>query len=99
MGQTYNPYRRISLNIYGYSKKIDCSFSPNSYISLYDRKNMNNTPEVNKIRLKEKIDNRIYTNNINCFDTDIMSIGVNEFCEGEKFRNTIPQFNNIKIIN
>jgi hypothetical protein len=99
MCQTLNPYRRISLNIYDNSKTIDYSFSPNPNFSLYYRKNMSNTPEVSKIRLKEKIDNQTYTNNINCFDTDIMSIGVNEFCEGEKFRNTIPQFNNIKIIN
>ena len=84
--QTNNPFRGIGLNIYNNSRTIDCSFSPNPYISIFCRKNMSIIPEVNKIRLKQKNDNQIYTNNINFFDMDIMSIGVNEFCEGERFQ-------------
>ena len=100
---TYNtmnqPYNKLNPNLYNNSKTIDYNISPSPYMFLYSRKSMNKTPEVNKIRIKGKNDNHIYINSANCFDTDIIAIGVNEFLEGEKIRNTIPQFNNIKIIN
>ena len=90
-GLTYNPYMNNNYDGFYYS-------SP--YVTLnYNRKNIY-TPEVNKIRIKEKLNSNYYSYSYqNSIDDDIFLNGVNEFWEGEDYKNEIPQFNNIKSIN
>ena len=56
------------------------------------------TPEINKMRLKEKMINNL-NNNRNNLDNYFFSNDINEFVEGEKNKKEIPKFNNIRIIN
>ena len=56
-----------------------------------------NTPEINRNKLREKIYNKINIRRTN-FNQDFLFNNVNEFIEGEKYKNEIPTFSNIKII-
>ena len=56
------------------------------------------TPEINKMRLREKMINRL-SNNRNNLDNYFFSNNINEFVEGEKNSKEIPKFKNIRIIN
>ena len=68
----------------------------NSYYNLQNEKReVNNTPEVDKRRVKEKIKSKFSNNNL---EDDTIFSGINEFNDGERYRNTIPEFNNIQII-
>ena len=93
-----------NINLYGYRKTISSFSNHNTYLNqtyyncynnIYNR-NGANTPEINELRLTEK--NKLYANN-NFEINDIFSCGVNEFQEGEKYINRIPNFNNIKAFN
>ena len=97
-GLTYNPYINnnydVNLNYH------TLNYNPSSYLTLnYERKHIY-TPEVDKIRIKEKLNSNFYCYSYeNYNDDDIFMKGVNEFCEGEKYKKEIPQFNNIKCFN
>ena len=95
LGQAFNPYNKMNINMNNNSKTI--TYSSNPYLTLNYRKNLNMS-DVNKIKIKQKIINQIY-NTPQYINHNIITMGVNEFNIGEKYRNTIPQFNNIKIIN
>ena len=56
-----------------------------------------NTPEINRNKLREKIYSHINIRRTN-FNQDFLFNNVNEFIEGEKYKNEIPTFSNIKII-
>ena len=49
--------------------------------------------------MKERINNVIINKYNNYIEDEFFSKGINEFYEGEKYKNEIPQFNNIKNIN
>ena len=55
-----------------------------------------NTPEINRNKLREKIYSQINIRRTN-FNQDFLFNNVNEFIEGEKYKNEIPTFSNIKI--
>ena len=56
-----------------------------------------NTPEINRNKLREKIYSQINIRRTN-FNQDFLFNNVNEFVEGEKYKNEIPTFSTIKII-
>ena len=64
----------------------------------------NNNPIINininfnRIKLREKIYNKMNKKRNNNLDIDYFSNGINEFSQGEKYKNEIRNFNNIKII-
>ena len=66
-----------------------------NYNCQNNKRNMN-TPEVDRIRLKEKINDKF--NNNNYIEDDNIFRGINEFYDGEKYKNDIPKFNNIQSI-
>ena len=87
-----NPVINININYNPiYYNIIQSNSNPNIF-----RKNIK-TPEVNKIKLREKIYNQMH-NRRNNLDIDYLSNGINEFSEGEKYKNEIRNFNNIRII-
>ena len=88
-----------NLNLYN---NLDKNYYPNPYLTInynhqIDRRSIN-TPEVDRIRLKEKI-NSTFNEYQNYIDEDTFFKEVNEFYEGEKYTNKVPQFINIKSIN
>ena len=102
---TYNKiYSNNNINLYNYRRTINTYsnhttyFNPayyNCYNNKYDSKG-GNTSEFGELRSTGK--NKLYGNN-NFENNDIFSNGVNEFQEGEKYINKIPNFNNIKGFN
>ena len=90
----YNSYYNLQTINYGYC----CNNNP--YLTSNNNRKSTHTPEVDRIILKEKINSNLYNYSYpNSIEEDIFFKGVNEFYEGEKYRNEIPTFNNIKIIN
>ena len=80
---------------------LDMNFNLNRYQTLNyncqnNKRNMH-TPEFDRIKLKEKMNDK-FNNNNNNIDDDIIFRGVNEFYEGEKCKNDIPEFINIQNI-
>ena len=61
------------------------------------RKNIR-TPEINRIKLRERIINQM-DNRRNNLNMNFFSNNINEFFEGEKYKHEIPRFNIVKIIN
>lgn len=100
--QIYNTYQNNNYSFYNNAKTLNTEFNYNPYLPLNYNKEKERrsiyTPEIDKYRLKEKINNTIINNHNNYIDNEFLSKGVNEFFDGEKYRNEIPQFNNIKII-
>lgn len=106
---TSNNYNKIyntnnNINLYNYRTTINSYSNHNIYLNptyyncynnKYNRKG-GNTPEIVDVRLTEK--NKLFGNK-NFEVNDIFSNGVNEFQEGEKYINKIPNFNNIKGFN
>ena len=97
-GLKYNSYINNNYDV-NYNSNTS-NYNPSPYLTVnYDRKHIY-TPEVDKIRVKEKLNNNYYSFCYqNYTDDDIFMKGVNEFCEGEKYKKEIPQFNNIKSFN
>ena len=92
-----NPIINININYnpiyYNINNIINKSNSNQNIL----RKNIK-TPEVNRIKLREKIYNKMNKKRNNNLDIDYFSNGINEFSQGEKYKNEIRNFNNIKII-
>ena len=92
-----NPVINININYnpiyYNINNIINKSNSNQNIL----RKNIK-TPEVNRIKLREKIYNQMNNKRNNNLDIDYFSNGINEFSQGEKYKNEIRNFNNIKII-
>ena len=91
------PIVNININYYPvYNYNIINNVSNKNFIRKEIR-----TPEINRIsriKLKHKIFNQI-DNRRNNLNDDFFSNDINEFIEGEKNRNVIHKFNNIRIIN
>ena len=88
-----------NLNLYN---NLDKNYCPSPFLTInynhqIDRRSIN-TPEVDRIRLKEKF-NSTFNGYQNYIDEDTFFKEVNEFYEGEKYTNKVPQFINIKSIN
>ena len=89
-----NPVINININYNPIYYNIINNINSNQKIL---RKNIK-TPEVNRIKLREKIYNKMNIKRNNNLDIDYFSNGINEFSQGEKYKNEIRNFNNIKII-
>ena len=89
-----NPIINININYNPIYYNIINNINSNQNIL---RKNIK-TPEVNRIKLREKIYNKMNKKRNNNLDIDYFSNGINEFSQGEKYKNEIRNFNNIKII-
>jgi hypothetical protein len=91
------PIVNININYYPiYNYNIINNASNKNFIRKEIR-----TPEINRInriKLKQKIFNQI-DNRRNNLNEDFFSNNINEFIEGEKNKNVIHKFNNIRIIN
>lgn len=89
-----NPMINININYNPAYYNIIMNNTPNENIS---RKNIR-TPEINRIKLRERIINQM-DNRRNNLNMNFFSNNINEFFEGEKYKHEIPRFNIVKIIN
>ena len=88
-------YNNIILNNNTFD--INSTFNRYQTINYNCQNNKSNiySPEFDRMKLKEKENDKFNNNNM---DDDIIFRGVNEFYEGEKIKNDIPEFINIQRI-
>ena len=101
LGNSYDPNINNNYNLYNKQNILDRNYYQSPYLTInYNNQNVRkviNTPEIDRTRLKERIHNQ-FNSYQNFIENDNYFKEVNEFCDGEKFNNKIPEFINIKSI-